>query len=252
VVGLAVGTLAVSGMSAASVDAKPGDALYGMKRSAERAQLALSSSQVGRGQLYLGFAKTRIDEVVTGRGDLLAILDDMDTETREGVRLLTTTAVDQHDPAALDAVDTFVSDQRHTIADMIDGLTADARTRTVTSLKLLDDVRKRVAGLRATLSCDDVASSEVDELGPVPSGCAPRSPSSENADKSPTNGVAPLDGTTVVPAANVGVTPSTPAGGAASVATQPSAPASPTSAPEDGHRSDDSLVGRIGRLLGGN
>ena len=48
--------MAVSGMSAASENAMPGDALYGVKRSTERAQLALASSEVNRGQLFLDFA----------------------------------------------------------------------------------------------------------------------------------------------------------------------------------------------------
>ena len=43
VVGLAAGTLALSGMSAASGDAIPGDPLYSVKRSTERAQLALKA-----------------------------------------------------------------------------------------------------------------------------------------------------------------------------------------------------------------
>lgn len=44
IVGVAVGAIAVSGMSAASENALPGDALYAVKRSTERAQLALASS----------------------------------------------------------------------------------------------------------------------------------------------------------------------------------------------------------------
>jgi hypothetical protein len=62
IVGVAAGTLALSGMSAASGDAMPGDALYGVKRSTERAQLALASSNISRGQLYLYFARTRMTE----------------------------------------------------------------------------------------------------------------------------------------------------------------------------------------------
>ena len=53
---------AVSGMSAASGDAIPGDALYGVKRSTEQAQLALAGSDVSRGQLHLEFARTRLAE----------------------------------------------------------------------------------------------------------------------------------------------------------------------------------------------
>ena len=87
-VGLAAGTLALSGMSAASTDAMPGDALYGVKRSTESARLALAGSDRGRGELRLDFARLRLDEAqsVRATGAVLAgMLDDMDNETRGGV-----------------------------------------------------------------------------------------------------------------------------------------------------------------------
>ena len=49
IVGLAVGTLAVSGISVASGSAMPGDALYGVKRSSEDARVALAGSDRDRG-----------------------------------------------------------------------------------------------------------------------------------------------------------------------------------------------------------
>jgi Domain of unknown function (DUF5667) len=186
VVGLAVGTLAVSGMSAASGDAIPGDALYGMKRSTEGAQLALAGSQVGRGQLYLEFAKTRMNEAAALRGDapgLAGVLDDMDAETRQGVKSLTTAAVDRHDPAALDVISAFTADQRRTMLGMLGALSGTARGRTLTSLGLLDDIQRRVEGLRAGLRCGDVANDASDELGPLPRRCSAQGPAN-----SPTGG----------------------------------------------------------------
>jgi hypothetical protein len=251
VVGLAVGTLAVSGMSAASGDAKPGDALYGMKRSAERAQLALSSSQLGRGQLYLEFAKTRINEAATGRGDVAGILEDMDNETREGVQLLTASAVDRRDPAALDAVDAFVADQRHTIAGMLGALTGAARTRTVSSLTLLDDVKNRVDGLRANLNCGDVATLVVDELGPRPTSCATHSPVSAGGATNVSGNHSTAPSSTGIPAAGPPVTAVDPAPGEPGrPAPRPGPHASPTSTPGDGDRSGSNILDRIVRLLG--
>ena len=69
VVGIAAGTLALSGVSVASGEAIPGDALYGVKRSTERAQLALAGSDLTRGQLYLDFARTRLPEAHAVRAD---------------------------------------------------------------------------------------------------------------------------------------------------------------------------------------
>ncbi|WP_446211531.1 DUF5667 domain-containing protein [Micromonospora sp. IBSANI012] len=173
-VGIAAGAVAVSGISAASEDAVPGDALYGMKRSTERAQLALASSDLSRGQLFLDFARTRLDEAGTLRGDLAgfsAVLDDMDTDTRQGVRLLTTTAAQRSDPAGLDAVNTFVTGQRKAVGGLLDGASRAERDRTRRSLALLDAIRKRSDGLRAAIACGLPAPVGSDALGPAPATC---------------------------------------------------------------------------------
>ncbi|NYF55473.1 DUF5667 domain-containing protein [Micromonospora purpureochromogenes] len=173
-VGIAAGAVAVSGISAASEDAVPGDALYGMKRSTERAQLALTSSDLSRGQLFLDFARTRLDEAGTLRGDLAgfsAVLDDMDADTRQGVRLLTTTAAQRSDPAGLDAVNTFVTGQRKAVGGLLDGASRAERDRTRRSLALLDAIRKRSDALRAAISCGLPAPVGSDALGPAPATC---------------------------------------------------------------------------------
>ena len=98
VIGVAAGAMAVSGISAASESASPGDALYSVKRQTERAQLAIAGSDVTRGQLSLDFARTRLSEAVSMKGDepeFALVLDDMDADTRKGVRLLTTSSVSQ-------------------------------------------------------------------------------------------------------------------------------------------------------------
>ncbi|MEU4712708.1 DUF5667 domain-containing protein [Micromonospora purpureochromogenes] len=173
-VGIAAGAVAVSGISAASEDAVPGDALYGMKRSTERAQLALTSSDLSRGQLFLDFARTRLDEAGTLHGDLAgfsAVLDDMDADTRQGVRLLTTTAAQRSDPAGLDVVNTFVSGQRKAVGGLLDGASRAERDRTRRSLALLDAIRKRSDALRAAIACGLPAPVGSDALGPAPATC---------------------------------------------------------------------------------
>ncbi|MGN9802143.1 DUF5667 domain-containing protein [Micromonospora sp. L32] len=173
-VGIAAGAVAVSGISAASEDAVPGDALYGMKRSTERAQLALTSSDLSRGQLFLDFARTRLDEAGMLRGDLAgfsAVLDDMDADTRQGVRLLTTAAAHRSDPAGLDAVNTFVAGQRKAVGGLLDGASRAERDRTRRSLALLDAIRKRSDALRAAIACGLPAPVGSDALGPAPATC---------------------------------------------------------------------------------
>lgn len=173
-VGVAVGAVAVSGISTASENAVPGDALYGMKRSTERAQLALASSDLGRGQLLLDFAHTRLAEASAVRGDrtaLAAILHDMDENTRQGVRLLTSAAMQRTEPAGLDAVDTFLTSQRQTMATLLDGATSVDQERIRRSLGLLDEVEQRTRALRAALACGAAPSGTADRLGPTAGPC---------------------------------------------------------------------------------
>ncbi|MEV4660532.1 DUF5667 domain-containing protein [Micromonospora echinofusca] len=173
-VGVAAGAVALSGISAASENAVPGDALYGMKRSTERAQLALASSDVSRGQLFLDFARTRLAEAAALRGDedgFSAVLDDMDADTRQGVRLLTTAAAQRSDPAALDAINSFLTGQRRAVGGLLDDAGRADRERTRRSLALLDAARKRSDALRAAIACGLPAPAGSDALGPAPASC---------------------------------------------------------------------------------
>lgn len=174
-VGIAAGAIAVSGISAASENAVPGDALYGMKRGTERAQLALASSEISRGQLFLDFARTRLTEASALRGNRSgygAVLDDMDADTRQGVRLLTGAAVQRSDATALDAVDAFLVRQRRALDGLMDSGSRSDRERTAESLLLLASVTERADALRAAIACGQPVGSASDSLGPLPRTCA--------------------------------------------------------------------------------
>lgn len=173
-IGIAAGAVAVSGISAASENAVPGDALYGMKRSTERAQLALSGSDHSRGQLFLDFARTRLGEAAELRGDRAgygSVLDDMDADTRHGVRLLTAAAAHHADPTALDVVNTFVTAQRTAVEALLEAGNRADRDRTRSSLTLLDDVHRRSDALRAAIDCGLPVPVGSDALGPTPASC---------------------------------------------------------------------------------
>ena len=175
VIGVAAGALAVSGISAASENASPGDALYGVKRSTERAQLAMAGSDVTRGQLSLDFARTRLAEAVAMPGNdagFGGVLDDMDADTRKGVKLLTTSAVARKDSKPLSTIDTFAEQQRRTLTPALSRLSATNQERALTSIGLLDSVNKRAENLRTGLGCDNAVSAGADKLGPKLKGCA--------------------------------------------------------------------------------
>nr|WP_307798239.1 DUF5667 domain-containing protein [Actinoplanes flavus] len=174
VIGVAAGAMAVSGISAASESASPGDALYSVKRQTERAQLAIAGSDVTRGELSLDFARTRLTEAIAMRGDepeFALVLDDMDADTRKGVRLLTTSAVSQKDTTPLTTLDGFATGQRRTFTPALEKLSPANRERASVSLGLLEDVADRADDLRAGLACDKVDPSGSDALGPKLHGC---------------------------------------------------------------------------------
>jgi Domain of unknown function (DUF5667) len=174
VISVAAGAMAVSGISAASENASPGDALYGVKRSTERAQLAMAGSDATRGQLSLDFARTRLAEAAAMDGDdasFGAVLNDMDNDTRQGVRLLIGSFVVRKDPAPLTTVDGFVKSQRITFQPMLSRLSPANRQRALTSIGLLVDVHERAEDLRTALACGRVVPVGLDALGPKPAGC---------------------------------------------------------------------------------
>ena len=99
----------------------PPDAVDGVASRAEAA---------GVDCLRLGTAGgDRIEISAAERDALSRVLDDMDRETQQGIRLLTTTAVERKDPAALDAIDTFLSTQRTAATRPRDGVTGVQRNR---------------------------------------------------------------------------------------------------------------------------
>lgn len=169
VAGVAGGALALSGMSMASGDAMPGDPLYSMKRSTESAQLVLAGSDIDRGQAYLNFARTRGREAAVTKADpgkLIPVLSDLDSQTTDGVRLLTSAAVSHHDATILDGVDAFVADQRPVLTDLLNTVSQPDRPRARQSLDLLTAIGTRAAALRRTMAC--AADSRSDALGPLP------------------------------------------------------------------------------------
>lgn len=174
IIGVAAGAMAVSGISAASENAAPGDALYGVKRSTERAQLAMAGSDLTRGQLSLDFARNRLTEATALPGDnprFGDVLDDMDDDTRQGVRLLTGSAVARRDKTPLSTIDTFVTGQLARLSPVLGKLSPDNRERAVASMNLLDNVHQRSDDLRAGLACATVSPNGADTLGPKLRGC---------------------------------------------------------------------------------
>jgi len=172
ILGLAVGTLAVSGISVASGSAMPGDALYGVKRSSEDARVALAGSDRDRGSLYLQFARNRMGEArgITGTSGLFQLFETMDQDTAMGTALLTRAALHQGDARLLDPLAQFVADQQRDLGALA-RTSSDVRRLTVVSLELLTKINDRIAAVRAGIACHAAATDNGQPLGPDVQAC---------------------------------------------------------------------------------
>jgi hypothetical protein len=166
IIGVMAGALLLSGVSAASTNALPGNPLYQVKRTNERAQLALAGSDASRGKLYLDFASSRLREARQVGSDWTdRVFADMNGETALGVSLLVSAAT-TGDDTAISAIRSFVDGQRTQLASY--ALAAPSSVPQIrNSMNLLDQVSARADAVVAELthgSCFLAA----DSLGPVP------------------------------------------------------------------------------------
>lgn len=168
--GVTVGAVALSGVSAASSDALPGDALYQVKRSAEQAQLLVAGSDHGRGSLHLDFARLRLREATQIDPTLAgAALKDMNQEITTGVELITLSAAQRNDPSSLGILRKFVEQQQSQLEASRAAL-APAGDLVAASETLLERVKARADTLaRAIASRCEI--DDKDDLGPYPTSC---------------------------------------------------------------------------------
>jgi hypothetical protein len=250
--------VALSGISLVLArDALPGDILYGVKRSAESAELGLTFGDEPRGLKHLQFATSRVDEIealtarsagsgsspADGADPYLSTLQDFDTDAAAGSRLLTET-VTSGAGTGLVELRTWAEQQRRRLGDSKSDMPLLAAARLDGSTALLDRVIERVSALQARLACTDVTSGASDDLGllPVSGACVPA------AGQPAAPSIAPPSGTqqpsappspTVVPGSPGGGQPGASTGppggvqqpgGPAGGTTSPGASTSPTSA----------------------
>jgi Domain of unknown function (DUF5667) len=178
--------LSLSGMSLVLArDALPGDALYGVKRSAESAELGLTFGDESRGFKHLQFATARVDEIEalaaragsTPNPDparYLTALQAFDTDAAAGSRLLIESATNDTGEQ-LDALGSWAAQQRQRLADARPAMPERAASRADGSIGLLQRVSDRVAALQQRLACQTVTSEERDDLGRLPAdgACEP-------------------------------------------------------------------------------
>jgi Domain of unknown function (DUF5667) len=177
--------LSVSAMSLLMArDALPGDALYGVKRSAESAELGFTFGAESRGFKHLQFATARLDELqalaasgagpTTDTGSYRDLLEWFDADAAAGSRLLLA-AMTSGNGGLLGALQGWAEQQSQRIRVTAPALPEQAAMRAAESGELLHRIAERAASLRARVGCLAVTSGGADDIGPLPAGgpCEP-------------------------------------------------------------------------------
>ncbi|MDQ2884285.1 MAG: DUF5667 domain-containing protein [Actinomycetota bacterium] len=180
--------MSLSGMSVLlSRDAVPGDALYTFKRTAESAELGLTFGDQPKALKHLEFAGDRVNEIeimanqadsagnwAAGQGKFVRALDDFDSDTTAGARLLTGLAL-HGQPSSLPALRAWAQQQKARLAVLRAALPTPISARLDSTLALLDRVVGRASTLSDRSGCVTITSGVRDELGLLPSkdACKP-------------------------------------------------------------------------------
>lgn len=168
-----------------SRDALPGDTLYGVKRVAESAGLAMTFGDEAKARRQLDLASTRLSEIEqlvsrqrTSAPDpqlLEATISAFDSAASEGSRML---LGGQQVPGAdgLGDLRTWAAQQAARLAALRSALPTPALPDADQSMALLERMAGRAEALRMRMSCNEVTSGVVDDLGPVPAegACTPK------------------------------------------------------------------------------
>ncbi|HWL38108.1 MAG TPA: DUF5667 domain-containing protein [Frankiaceae bacterium] len=195
------GVVALTGVSVGASRSVPGDALYGMKRSAEGVQLSLARNEVNRGKRHLQHAETRLHEVArivgedialgpapTGPGQITVAfggsksarvaegLHAMDDSTRDGTRLLFEAYTQEQDEAVLRHVQEFTARQREHLGAVISALPAEAYDDAEASLSLVSNLHLRATQLIAVGTCGAENCAALKPVAPSPGATTPPTP----------------------------------------------------------------------------
>ncbi len=180
--------MSLSGMSVLlSRDALPGDALYAFKRSAESAELGFTFGDQPKALKHLQFASARVSEIEmmaeqadaagnwsAGQEKFLRALDDFDSDTTAGARLITTLA-SHGQPNILSPLRGWAEQQEKRLQAVRTALPLPASARLDSTLGLLDRVVARTSALNHRSDCATVTSGTRDDLGLLPAkdSCTP-------------------------------------------------------------------------------
>lgn len=159
-------------------DALPGDALYGVKRSAEAASLGLTFGEEPKALKHLEFAAARVSEIETLArrypdpgdapvGAYLTALTDFENDATAGSRQLIALATGT-DGRLLGSLRDWATQQSARLTDIAPRLPDAARNRESATHALLDKITTRAEALSARMDCFQITSGTFDDIGALP------------------------------------------------------------------------------------
>ncbi|WP_243769694.1 DUF5667 domain-containing protein [Amycolatopsis acidicola] len=164
-----------------SRNALPGDALYGVKRAGETAELGLAFGDSAKAQKHLEFAANRLDEAKSlSQGDAegyAATLADFRHEATVGTSMFTVLAMQAGGPS-LEQLSSWAAQQSVKLASLRPSVPAAATGEYTSSAELVTSISDRAQGLLDRLNCFEITTGVPDGLGAVPS-TSPCQPSSD-------------------------------------------------------------------------
>lgn len=208
-------------------DALPGDALYGVKRSAEAASMGLTFGDEPKALKHLEFAAARVREIETLArrypdpgdapvGAYLTALTDFENDATAGSRQLIalTTGTDGR---LLGALRDWSTQQAGRLGDVAPRLPAAARNREGATRALLDKITARAEALSARMGCLQITAGTYDDIGALPAtGTCEQAPLTPTAGAPTPGAPVPTGGAVPVPdpgSPSVAVPPATPTQG---------------------------------------
>lgn len=159
-------------------DALPGDALYGIKRTAEAASLGLTFGDESKALKHLEFASARVTEIETLAqrypngsdapvGGYLTALSDFDNDAAAGSRQLISLAT-RNDGRQLESLRAWSTQQADRFGAVASRLPGAARNRQGASLALLSKITTRADTLLSRMQCYQITTGSFDDVGALP------------------------------------------------------------------------------------
>ena len=159
-------------------DALPGDALYGIKRTAEAASLGLTFGDESKALKHLEFASARVTEIETLAqryanpsdapvGGYLTALSDFDNDASAGSRQLISLAT-RNDGRQLESLRAWARQQANRLDAVAAHLPGAARNRQGATTALLSRITTRADTLLSRMQCYQITTGSFDDVGALP------------------------------------------------------------------------------------